>query len=756
MTKPLRSSELSPVFRRLARLPRWLTYVAAVGAVALMALDPGQVLSALRERVFDVYQRIDPRPYVDPATKGLPTVRFVDIDDASLAVHGQWPWPRTLLAELLGALAKGGARVVIFDIVFAETDRTSPFEVTRGWPKGPPYDSLRLVLSSLPTNDSVFAAAMTNQPTVTGFILGGDGRGEQPTLKTNPAVVGDAEPNRFVPAYANSAVSLKELEDAAAGNGSLNVVPDSDGIIRRVPLLVSLNGNLYPSALVEALRVAATPQNIVVKTSGAAGQQSFGEATGIVAVKAGKFIVPTTSTGALYLHYTPAEPSRRISAKDVLAGTVDPARLKNAIVWVGTSAAGLRDLRATPLDPAAAGVEIQVQATESALLGVALSRPDFARGAEFVYAVVFGLLVAFFSLRSSAYWIGLLAIGVVAVAFGFSWWAFEAHRWLVDPAGPSLVAFAAFLTGTLVRFAETEGERAYVRRAFAQYLQDDIIERLASDPDRLKLGGETRTMTILFCDIRGFTTISEHYKADPAGLTLLINRVLTPLTRAVIDRDGTVDKYIGDCVMAFWNAPIDDPNHIEHACLCALDILAALDTVNAELQEKTPGAPIIRVGIGINTGQVVVGNMGSDLRFDYSVLGDAVNLAARIQGYSGNYGVDIVLGEDTARTAVGFARIKVDRIAVKGKTEAANIYALLGGPHIATAPALAALQMTHDDLFTAIAVQDWDRAEAIARRLSDASPLGQRLYRLHLDRIAQLRANPPGLGWDGGWHADTK
>ncbi len=744
------------MFRRLARLPRWLPYVAVAAAVALMALDPGRILSGLRERVFDVYQRIDPRPYVDPATRGLPAVRFVDIDDASLAAHGQWPWPRTLLARLLEKLADAGARVVVFDIVFAESDRTSPFEVTRTWPSGNPYDAARLVLFSLPSNDSVFAEAMAKVPTVIGYILGPENGGDKPVRKQGMAVAGNANPIDFVPRYGGGAVPLKELQDAATGNGSLNVVPDGDGIIRRVPLLVSMGGDLYPTALVEALRLADKPTNIAVKVSGASGELSFGEATGVVAVKAGKFIVPTTYTGSIYLHYTPSRPERRISAKDVLAGDVDPERLRNAIVWIGTSAAGLRDLRATPLEPAAAGVEIQVQATESALLGVALSRPDFARGAELVYAVVFGLLVAFFSLRASAYWIGLLAVAVIGVAFGFSWWAFEANRWLVDPAGPSLVAFAAFLAGTLVRFAETEGERAYVRRAFAQYLQDDIIERLAADPDRLKLGGEARTMTMLFCDIRGFTSISEHYKADPTGLTLLINRVLTPLTRAVIDRDGTVDKYIGDCIMAFWNAPIDDPHHVEHACQCALDILAALDAVNAEIQEKTPGAPLIRVGMGINTGQVVVGNMGSDLRFDYSVLGDPVNLAARIQGYSGNYGVDIVLGEDTARSAVAFARLKVDRIAVKGKTEAANIYALLGAAHLASEPQFERLKSAHDDLFAAIATQDWDKAESLAIELAETSPLGRTVYELHYRRVRQLRADPPAPGWDGGWHADTK
>ncbi len=742
--------------RQLARLPRWLPYVAVIASVALMALDPGRILSGLRERVFDVYQRIDPRPYVDPATKGLPAVRFIDIDDASLAAHGQWPWPRTLLAQLLGDLADAGARVVVFDIVFAETDRTSPFEVTRTWPSGNPYDAARLVLHSLPSNDSIFAKAMQKVPTVIGYILGGEPGLQAPARKQGIAVAGSANPSDFVPRYAGGPTPLPELEQAAAGSGSLNVVPDGDGIIRRIPLLVSLQGQLYPSAMVEALRLADKPNNIAVKTSGASGERSFGEATGVVAVKAGKYVVPTTFTGSLYLHYTPSRPERRISAKDILAGTFDREKTKDAIVWIGTSAAGLRDLRATPLEPAAAGVEIQVQATESALLGLALSRPDFARGAEFVYAVIFGLLVAFFSLRASAYWIGLLAVVVIGVAFGFSWWAFETHRWLVDPAGPSLVAFAAFLAGTLVRFAETEGERAYVRRAFAQYLQDDIIERLAADPDRLKLGGEARTMTILFCDIRGFTTISEHYKADPTGLTLLINRVLTPLTRAVIDREGTVDKYIGDCVMAFWNAPMDDPHHVEHACQCALDILAALDEVNAELQLTTPGAPFIRVGIGINTGRVVVGNMGSDLRFDYSVLGDAVNLAARIQGYSGNYGIDIVIGEDTARSAVNFARLKVDRLAVKGKSEAANIYALLGGRHLAQEAQLEQLQHAHGELFAAIAVQDWDKAEALAIELAETSPLGRTVYELHYRRVRQLRAEPPGLGWDGGWHADSK
>jgi len=744
------------VLRRFTFPLRILPYVAVLACAALVVFDPAKVLSLARDRIFDAYQRLSPREYVDPATKGLPGVLYVDIDDSSLATLGQWPWPRTLLATLIDKLNAAGAKVVVFDIVFAEADRTSPSEVTRNWPKGEPYDSARIALAALPSNDQTLAASMREATTVTGFVLGEASSARPPELKQGIAVAGNLKPADFVPPYEGGSAPIWLLEDAAKGNGSLNVVPDGDGIIRQVPMLVSLNGTVYPSAMVEALRLAATPTNLAVKTSGASGEAAFGASTGIVAVKAGKFVVNSTANGSLYLHFTSHNPRRKLSAASIIDGSADLSRIKGAIVWIGTSAAGLKDLRTTPLEPAAVGVEIQVQATETALLGVGLMRPDFARGAELVFVVGLGLLIAFLSLRASAYWIGALAAAAAFGAAGVSWWAFASQSWLLDPVGPSIAGFVAFLVGALVRFSETEGERSHIRRAFSQYLSEDVVRKIASAPGQLKLGGEARNMTIMFCDLRGFTSIAERYKADPEALTALINRILTPLSRAVIDHDGTIDKYMGDCVMAFWNAPLDDPDHAANASACALTMLRAMDTLNAELLAERADAPHIRVGIGINTGQVVVGNMGSDLRFDYSVLGDAANLAGRGQTYSANYGVDIVVAEDTASAAPHFGWLRADKIAVKGKSHAADVFVLAGDSGLAGTEMFRAVKAAHARLFAAMLWRDWDTAEREAIDLATWSPLGSTLYNLHLKRIAHWRETPPAEGWEGEWLAESK
>ncbi len=597
---------------------------------------------------------------------------------------------------------------------------------------------------------------MRNATTVTGFVLGEASGARPPEVKQGFAVAGNLKPQDFVPHYEGGSAPIWILEAAAKGNGSLNVVPDGDGVIRQTPMLVALNDTLYPSVVVEALRLSATPTNLAIKTSGASGEAAFGASTGIVAVKAGKYIVNTTANGSLYLHFTRHEPRRKIGAASILDGTADLSRVDGAIVWIGTSAAGLKDLRTTPLEPAAVGVEIQVQATETALLDVGLKRPDFARGAELVFVLALGMLIAFLALRANAYWIGGLALAAAFGAAGISWWAFLHERWLLDPVAPSIAGFSAFVVGALVRFSETEDERSRIRRAFSQYLSEEVVRKIAAAPAQLKLGGEARTMTIMFCDLRGFTSIAERYKSDPEGLTLLVNRILTPLSRAVIAHKGTIDKYIGDCVMAFWNAPLDDPQHAANATACALAMLREMDALNAELMAESPGAPHIRVGIGINTGQAVVGNMGSDLRFDYSVLGDTVNLAARVQSYSGNYGVDIVAAADTAEATRGLPWLQADRIAVKGKAHTADLYALAGDRGVIGTQLYQRAKAAHARLFDAILRRDWDNAEREAADLADWSPLGADLYRLHIDRIAHWRRAPPAADWDGAWRADAK
>ena len=363
-----------------------------------------------------------------------------------------------------------------------------------------------------------------------------------------------------------------------------------------------------------------------------------------------------------------------------------------------------------------------------------------------------------------------VGIAGIAAAIATSWTLFKGELWLLDPIYPSLVVLLVYLAGSLLNFLRTEQEKRQVRTAFGQYLSPDLVEQLAENPDRLVLGGEMRDMTFLFCDIRGFTTISERFKKDPQGLTKLINSFLSPMTDLILARRGTIDKYMGDCIMAFWNAPLDDAEHASHACDSALAMFAALGALNESLETEADAAgrahDEIKIGIGINSGECCVGNMGSHSRFDYSVLGDAVNLASRLEGQSKQYGVGIVIGQETVKVSPDSASLELDLIAVKGKTEAVHIYALLGGPQQRDSIAFHRLEEQHKKMLSAYRRANWSSAlehlgEArllATQALDPAFGTGNLdvLYALYRERIQHYIEAPPAAEWDGVFVATTK
>jgi len=506
--------------------------------------------------------------------------------------------------------------------------------------------------------------------------------------------------------------------------------------------------------------VAQGARTFIIKASGASGETSFGEHTGINNFKVGRYIVPTDRNGQMYIHYSEPVPSRYIPAWKVFSPDFDPKLVEGNIILVGTSAAGLRDLRPTPLSPVMPGVEAHAQAIEQILLGHYLTRPDWSEGAEWLFVLVLGgglilLLRTAGALTSAS--VGALGIGG---AFATSWYAYTKYLLLFDPVTPSLAAFVVYLSGMLIGYLRTEAEKRQVRGAFSQYLSPTLVEQLAADPSRLKLGGELREMTFLFCDVRGFTTISEQFKANPQGLTHLINQFLTPMTDIIMARLGTIDKYMGDCIMAFWNAPLDDPEHANHACESALTMFRGLDALNAKLRqeaeaEKRTFYPL-NIGIGLNTGECVVGNMGSQQRFDYSVLGDAVNLASRLEGQSKNYGVGIVIGENTRAKAPDWAHLELDLIAVKGKKEAVRIFTLLGDRATRDSPEFTALAEVHDRMLRAYRGQQWPSTRQLIAECRDLDGRLSHLYDLYEERVEFYQVNPPGPDWDGVFVATSK
>jgi adenylate cyclase len=733
-----------------------LLYVLILGTViaaslALRVWDPSPV-ARLRSLVFDAYQRVSPLAF-DPA---LP-VRVVDIDEESLKQVGQWPWPRTVLADLVTKLGQNGAAAIGFDMVFPEPDRMSPANTLRFWPNAEALAGLRQEIEKLPSNDQVFAEAIGTTPVVLGFIAAPQGT-SIPETKAGFAHGGD-DPKLFAPYYPGAAASLKELQDKAQGAGSLNWIPDHDQIIRRMPMVIRVGDTLYPSFAADMLRLAQGASTYMVKSSGASGEKAFGEKTGIVKIRVGDFEIPTEADGQMWIRFTPEAKERYLPAWKVLNGEIGRDDIEGRILLIGTSAAGLLDLRATPLEASVPGVSLHAQAIEQILQGAFLQRPDFATAAELLYILVIGLLIAVLIYRLGALGSAVLGGAAVAAVIGISWYAFDAFGWLVDPIYPAVALTAIYLVGTLVVFLRTERERNRVRHAFSHYMAPALVERLADDPSRLKLGGETRDMTLLFSDVRGFTGISEGLDAEE--LTRFLNSLFTPLSNIILDEQGTIDKFMGDAVMAFWNAPLDDSAHPSHACSAALRMMREMETLNERWREEAEakGRPFkpVRLGIGLNTGICCVGNLGSETRFDYSVIGDNVNVASRLEGQSKTYDVGTVVGESTTARAPDFAFLELDLLKVKGKTEATRAFALLGDNAFKQSPNFITLTKRHGEFLARYRAKDWDAAEALSRECErlNTSHL-DRLYALYRERIDYFRTNPPPPQWDGTAEALSK
>jgi adenylate cyclase len=716
-----------------------------IGLAALRVADPAPI-DELRVRVFDTFQVIEPR------VKTARPVTIVDIDEKSLAKLGQWPWPRTRLADLVTNLTTLGAAVIAFDIVFAEPDRLNPgtaAETMRYLD-----DFTRSKLRELPSNDQIFSDAIRRSRVVLGETALANVMSEfDSTLPVTGFAMGGEDPTPFLFEFPGLLRNIRVLETAAAGRGLITIKTERDGIIRRVPMLLRAQGAIMPSLSFEILRVATATPTIVIRS----------EKAGIKSVAVRGLKIPTDRNGQLWVHFARHDPSIFVSATDVLDGTVAREKIANKLVLIGTSAVGLYDIKTTPVDPAVPGVEVHAQVLESALTHALLAQPDYAVGVELFMALALGLLVIAFVPLFGA--VTLVVVGASFATFlvGTSWYFYTHHRLLIDFTYPLLSTTAVYFTLVFSSFVREQAQRRQIRSAFGQYLSPALVEQLAQSPEKLVLGGEEREMTIMFSDVRGFTTISESYKHDPQGLTTLMNRFLTPLTNAILARKGTIDKYMGDAIMAFWNAPLDDAQHQLNACEAAVDMLERIDVLNEERQReaKENGQSHIplNVGVGLNTGTCVVGNMGSDLRFDYSVLGDSVNLASRLEGQSKEYGFPIIVGSRTALAVKEkFAILELDFIMVKGKKEPEVIYAIAGREDTAQSGRFQRLRNMTIEMLACYRSRDWDGALAAierGRRTDDANTL-ELLYDLYEARILGYLKNPPPEDWNGAFALLTK
>jgi adenylate cyclase len=737
----------------LSRQARRLVSARILGAALLFALlflrfsDP-RPLEDLRLRAFDIFQVISPRVATE-----RPAV-IVDINEASLRKLGQWPWPRTRVADLIARLTDLGAAAIGFDVIFAEPDRLSPALAADAFHELD--EETRNKLRTLPSNDQVMADVIKKSR----VVLGEAGlptpvpQSEGQSLPVGVASRG-GDPIPLLFNFPGLLRNIPILDDAAAGRGLFSVIPERDGIIRRVPMVMQAQGSTVPSLTLEILRVVTGTNTIMIRMDQ--------DVIKSVSVPEARLEFPTDDNGRLWIHFAPHDQARFISALDLLEGRVAADRVSSRLVLIGTSAAGLLDLKTTPIDPVMPGVEVHAQILENILTDATLSSPNYATFAEMSVALLLGLAIIVLAPILGPALLLLFGGAIIALLIGISWYFFANERLLIDFTFPLLSSSLIYLTLVFTNFVKEQAQRRQIRSAFGQYLSPALVEQLAQSPEKLVLGGEQREMTIMFSDVRGFTTISEIYKDDPQGLTALMNSFLTPLTNAIIDRKGTIDKYMGDAIMAFWSAPIHDPRHELNACEAALDMLDRVDKLNREREQaaKESNAMFvpIHIGVGINTGKCVVGNMGSDLRFDYSVLGDSVNLASRLEGQCKSYGLPIITGSRTASVAKDkFAMLELDFIAVKGKKEPEVVYALVGRDDMINSERFQRWRELNMQMLSRYRSRDWDAAlKAIeAGRAADAEGRFETLYKVYAERIRTFQITPPPEDWDGAYALETK
>ena len=632
----------------------WMVVLFAIVLTGIR-IDNSDTVKILRYKTWDKFQTIQPRETLSNS------VTVVNITEDDLKRYGQWPWPRHVMAMLHATIADAGAILVNYNILFAEPDRMSGVEYLKSMPM---TNEMRTQLGEvLLDTDAVFSTVLkesqravlmmsvknipdTNLPSTTQIIEKGN---VKPWLYEYGGIV---SPHAKVSAGAN-------------GMGVNVTSPEPDAVVRKMPVLIRINGKIYPSMILENVRILNGSKRIKV----IAKEHGIDEV--LVSKKAG---IPVNHNAEMYISY--ADPGKYVnmSATDVITGNFNENKIKNRIVVVGLDAAGLSVLKYTP-HGLTTDQNISAQALDTLLTGKYLVRTPQADTYEIVFMAFLLLLLIIVLPRIGVLLsVPILLLVQTGVAYG-AFLAYANRGFLVDPSWIMLSVFLIWSHSTYNNFATQSRLRKQIKKQFEHYLDPGMVKKLQKDPSLLKLGGETRNMTFLFCDIRGFTPISEKYKGNPAGLTKLINRFLTRMTDVIIANGGTIDKFMGDCIMAFWNAPIENAKHREMAVKSALEMTVALAELNMHLQAE--GLPQINIGIGINTGDALVGNMGSEQRFDYSVIGDPVNLASRLESSSKTLGKTIVIGEDTRQTIETIYPFEyIDSITVKGKTESIKVYTI--------------------------------------------------------------------------------
>ena len=677
---------------------------------------------------------------------------ILDIDEKSLKEEGRWPWGRDRLALLMDKLFdKYGVAVVGFDVVFAEKDESSGLKVLQrlGQNQLKGNTQFQSVLSQVQPQldyDSLFASNIKNRKVVLGYYLTNQreinisGSLPEPTF---PAGTFKGRQVGFA-SYTGYGANLPELQKAAASAGHFNPLIDFDGRVRRVPMIAEFDGAYYESLSLAVVRTLLGKTELLPgfaesKSEGYAGLEWLQLNTA-----GGQLKIPVDSDVSSFVPYRGEEGSfRYISITDVLHDRVDIPLLKDKIVLVGTTAPGLMDLRATPVAKVYPGVEVHANMVSGILDQNLKERPAYMLGAEVVWLLLIGVALSFLLPQLGAIKAILVSAFAVAISAGMSIALWHYGNILMPAADSLIMVTLLFMLNMSYGYFFESRTKKQITGLFGQYVPSEVVDEMVRHPESVSMQGESREMSILFTDVRGFTTISEGL--EPKELSLLMNEFLTPLSKIVYKHRGTIDKYIGDCIMAFWGAPLPDTAHARNAMLAGIEMQAILKTLQPRFKEH--GWPEIHVGVGINTGRVSVGNMGSEMRVAYTVMGDEVNLASRLEGLTKHYGVGIIVGDNTRYAVIDFLYRELDHVRVKGKDKPVAIYEPIGLSSEVSKSMQVEIKLFHEmrRLYRKL---DWDQAELQLMNLQRMSP-DTELYRVYSKRINHYRKNPPPVDWDG-------
>jgi adenylate cyclase len=718
----------------------------------------------------DVLQRLDDIIYDARLRATMPKtmddrIVIIDIDEKSLAEVGRWPWGRSKLGELTDELFERQKAVLLgFDVVFAEADESSGLKRLRQLAQNelrdqPAFADRLNQLQGALDYDAVFAKSLEKRPVVMGYYFTSDRDGRVSGVLPPPVMGKEAmqgRPIKFT-SWSGFGSNIEQIAKAAPMAGFFNSITEGDGVVRSIPLIAEYKGQYYESLSMAMFRMLVGlprvepgfPQERFLARN-YQGLESIllrqgGKTLAIPVDDRVATLVPFRGNGGVN-----GGSFKYISAADVLAKRLPPESLKDKIVLLGTTAPGLLDLRVTPVGETYPGVETHANVISGLLDGKIFVKPDYAVGFEVVVLVLAGLTLALTLPLLSAPRAVAVSVAVIAVLVALNFWLYLSYGLVLPLASALVMALTAFaLNMSYGYFVESRSKRE-LANLFGTYVPPELVDEMVKDPDSYSMKATNKELTVMFCDMRGFTKMSE--KMEPTQLQELLNGVFSRLTDLIRSNRGTIDKYMGDCVMAFWGAPVDTPNHAHLAVKTAMEMANAVRKINEE--HRSAGIPEIGIGIGLNTGPMCVGDMGSDIRRSYTVIGDSVNLGSRLEGLSKSYGVDIVVSESTRKLAPDFAWQELDRVRVKGKEQAVAIFWPLAPVDRLDKEYVAELKLWASAL-KAYRAQDWDQADVQLLNLQRMNAK-KYLYQLYSERVASMRLLPFDPEWDGATNFETK